>query len=234
MPVKKQTIEHAAERAGLELTAETIEKIQLFIARLLEKNKVMNLTAITQEEEIADSHLLDSFLLLPYLRGESLIDVGSGAGFPGMLVKLLRPELKLVLLDSTKKRISFLEELIAELGLSQITAVHGRAEEVAHLPEYREKFDTAVARAVSSLDILLELCLPLVKTGGRFLAMKGKDDELDLAAKALPMLGAGKARAEHYLLPGTDVQRSMVIVPKEKPTKQRYPRPFAAIKKLPL
>jgi 16S rRNA (guanine527-N7)-methyltransferase len=232
--VKKQTIEHAAERAGLELTAETIEKIQLFIARLLEKNKVMNLTAITQEEEIADSHLLDSFLLLPYLRGESLIDVGSGAGFPGMLVKLLRPELKLVLLDSTKKRISFLEELIAELGLSQITAVHGRAEEVAHLPEYREKFDTAVARAVSSLDILLELCLPLVKTGGRFLAMKGKDDELDLAAKALPVLGAGKARAEHYLLPGTDVQRSMVIVPKEKPTKQRYPRPFAAIKKLPL
>ncbi len=194
----------------------------------------MNLTAITQEEEIADSHLLDSFLLLPYLRGESLIDVGSGAGFPGMLVKLLRPELKLVLLDSTKKRISFLEELIAELGLSQITAVHGRAEEVAHLPEYREKFDTAVARAVSSLDILLELCLPLVKTGGRFLAMKGKDDELDLAAKALPVLGAGKARAEHYLLPGTDVQRSMVIVPKEKPTKQRYPRPFAAIKKLPL
>ncbi len=232
--MKKQTIEHAAERAGLELTAETIEKIQLFIARLLEKNKVMNLTAITQEEEIADSHLLDSFLLLPYLRGESLIDVGSGAGFPGMLVKLLRPELKLVLLDSTKKRISFLEELIAELGLSQITAVHGRAEEVAHLPEYREKFDTAVARAVSSLDILLELCLPLVKTGGRFLAMKGKDDELDLAAKALPVLGAGKARAEHYLLPGTDVQRSMVIVPKEKPTKQRYPRPFAAIKKLPL
>lgn len=232
--MKKQTIEHAAERAGLELTAETIEKIQLFIARLLEKNKVMNLTAITQEDEIADSHLLDSFLLLPYLRGESLIDVGSGAGFPGMLVKLLRPELKLVLLDSTKKRISFLEELIAELGLSQITAVHGRAEEVAHLPEYREKFDTAVARAVSSLDILLELCLPLVKTGGRFLAMKGKDDELDLAAKALPVLGAGKARAEHYLLPGTDVQRSMVIVPKEKPTKQRYPRPFAAIKKLPL
>lgn len=232
--MKKQTIEHAAERAGLELTAETIEKIQLFIARLLEKNKVMNLTAITQEDEIADSHLLDSFLLLPYLRGESLIDVGSGAGFPGMLVKLLRPELKLVLLDSTKKRISFLEELIAELGLTQITAVHGRAEEVAHLPEYREKFDTAVARAVSSLDILLELCLPLVKTGGRFLAMKGKDDELDLAAKALPVLGAGKARAEHYLLPGTDVQRSMVIVPKEKPTKQRYPRPFAAIKKLPL
>jgi 16S rRNA (guanine527-N7)-methyltransferase len=232
--VKKQTIEHAAERAGLELSPQTIEQIQLFIARLLEKNKVMNLTAITEEEEIADSHLLDSFMLLPYLQGDSIIDVGSGAGFPGMLVKLLRPQLKLVLLDSTKKRISFLEELIDELGLTQITAVHCRAEEVGHMPEYREKFDIAVARAVSSLDILLELCLPLVKVGGSFLAMKGKDDELKLAETGIPLLGAGKATADHYLLPGTDLQRSMVIVPKEKSTKQRYPRPFAAIKKSPL
>lgn len=232
--MKKQTIEHAAERAGLELPAEIIEQIQVFIARLLEKNKVMNLTAITEEEEIADSHLLDSFLLLPYLRGKSMIDVGTGAGFPGMLVKLARPELKLVLVDSTRKRISFLEDLIEELGLSEVSAVHGRAEDLAHMSEYREKFDTAVARAVSSLDILLELCLPMVKPGGRFLAMKGKEDELDLAAKAIPLLGGGKATADHYLLPGTDKQRTMVIVPKEKPTKQRYPRPFAAIKKSPL
>ncbi|MDD2427642.1 MAG: 16S rRNA (guanine(527)-N(7))-methyltransferase RsmG [Eubacteriales bacterium] len=232
--MKIQTIEFAAERAGLELSSETLEQIQLYIARLLEKNKVMNLTAITEENEIADSHLLDSFLLLPYVRGTSMIDVGTGAGFPGLLVKLLRPELNVVLLDSTKKRISFLEEIIDELALSQITAVHGRAEELAHKPEYREQFDTAVARAVSALDILVELCLPLVRPGGRFLAMKGKEDELELAAKAIPLLGGGKATADHYLLPGTDIQRSMVIVPKEKPTKQRYPRPFAAIKKFPL
>lgn len=232
--MKIQTIEFAAERAGLELSSETLEQIQLYIARLLEKNKVMNLTAITEENEIADSHLLDSFLLLPYVRGTSMIDVGTGAGFPGLLVKLLRPELNVVLLDSTKKRISFLEDIIDELALSQITAVHGRAEELAHKPEYREHFDTAVARAVSSLDILVELCLPLVRPGGRFLAMKGKEDELELAAKAIPLLGGGKATADHYLLPDTDMQRSMVIVPKEKPTKQRYPRPFAAIKKFPL
>ena len=135
--MKRQTIEHAAERAGLEISADTTEQIQVFIARLLEKNKVMNLTAITEEEEIADSHLLDSFMLLPYLRGESMIDVGTGAGFPGMLVKLLRPELKVVLVDSTRKRISFLEELIDELGLSDVFAVHGRAEDLAHMSQYR-------------------------------------------------------------------------------------------------
>ena len=232
--MKTQTIEHAAERGGIELSSEVTEQIQIFIARLLEKNKVMNLTAITGEEEIADSHLLDSFLLMPYLRGQSFIEVGTGAGFPGLLVKLLRPELNVVLLDSTRKRIKFLEELIAELGLSHVSAVHGRAEELAHKAEYREQFDTAVARAVSSLDILVELCLPLVKPGGRFLAMKGKEDELELASKAIPLLGGGKATAEHYLLPGTTMRRAMVIVPKEKTTKQRYPRPFAAIKKSPL
>ena len=144
------------------------------------------------------------------------------------------PELKVVLLDSTKKRINFLEELIEELGLSEISAVHGRAEELAHKREYREQFDTAVARAVSSLDILVELCLPLVKPGGRFLAMKGKEDELELATKAIPLLGGGKATAKHYLLPGTDMHRAMVIVDKKKSTKQRYPRSFAAIKKSPL
>ncbi len=232
--MKIQTIEQAANRADINLTPKAAEQIQIFITRLLEKNKVMNLTAITEEEEIANSHLLDSFLLIPYLRGHSFIDVGTGAGFPGMLVKLLRPELKVVLLDSTKKRINFLEELIEELGLSEISAVHGRAEELAHKREYREQFDTAVARAVSSLDILVELCLPLVKPGGRFLAMKGKEDELELAAKAIPLLGGGKATAKHYLLPGTDMHRAMVIVDKKKSTKQRYPRSFAAIKKSPL
>lgn len=227
-------IKRAAEQAELDLSPETLERIQFFIIRLLEKNKVMNLTAITEEEEIANSHLLDSFLLLPYLQGRKFIDVGTGAGFPGFLVKLLRPDLEVVLLDSTQKRITFLSDLIAEMGLERVWAVHGRAEELAHQADYREQFDTVVARAVSSLDVLVELCLPLVKPGGRFLAMKGKEDELDLAAKAIPLLGGGKASADHYLLPGTEMQRAMVIVPKLKSTKQRYPRPFAAIKKSPL
>ncbi|MFA6691990.1 MAG: 16S rRNA (guanine(527)-N(7))-methyltransferase RsmG, partial [Saccharofermentanales bacterium] len=133
-------IKRAAEQAELDLSPDTLEQIQFFIIRLLEKNKVMNLTAITEEEEIANSHLLDSFLLLPYLQGWKFIDVGTGAGFPGFLVKLLRPDLEVVLLDSTQKRITFLSDLITEMGLERVRAVHGRAEELAHQAEYREQF----------------------------------------------------------------------------------------------
>lgn len=205
---------------------------------LIEQNKVMNLTAITQPDEVARLHFLDSAALLGCadLGGKSLIDVGTGAGFPGVALKLLEPTLSLTLLDSLDKRLNWLGTVCGDLGLTGVARVHARAEEQGLLPGFRDSFDFATARAVADLRLLCELCLPFLKVGGRFLAMKSADcdGEIASAERAIGLLGGRLLPVYHYRLPGTDVERRVVIVEKLIPTPKGYPRRWAKIQKAPL
>lgn len=203
---------------------------------LLEKNKVMNLTAITEPEDVAALHFLDSAALLTLadFKGKSVVDVGTGAGFPGMPMKILEPTIQLTLLDSLGKRINFLQEVCDDLGLTEVACVHARAEEFA--AAHRQGFDIAVSRAVANLAVLCELCLPLVKVGGYFLSMKSVDsgEELEQARKAIRTLGGTVERTMDYRIPGTDVKHRVILIKKTAKTPEKYPRPFAKIKKNPL
>lgn len=203
---------------------------------LLEWNEKMNLTAIRDDREIILKHFTDSLSILPYIRGKrKLIDVGTGAGFPGIPLKIVLPQLETVLLDSLEKRIRFLETVISELELDAITAVHSRAEDAGKSPEHREAYDVAVARAVASLPVLLEYCLPLIKTGGTFIAMKGSsEEEVAASAKALAILGGEIRQIDNFLLPGSDIKRSVVIVRKVRQTPTKYPRKAGKPSKEPL
>ena len=222
--------------AALGLPQDAVPQLIGFSDRLLETNKVMNLTAITEPEEVARLHFLDSAALLPLadFRGKTVVDVGTGAGFPGMPLRLLEPSLRLTLLDSLGKRITFLQGCCDELGLADVRCVHARAEEFAQA--HRESYDIAVSRAVANLRLLSELCLPLVKVGGQFLAMKsaGSDAEIDEAKKAITLLGGRLSAVRDYPIPGTDVTHRLVVIEKVSPTPKKYPRPFAKIKKAPL
>lgn len=203
---------------------------------LLEKNKVMNLTAITEPEDVAALHFLDSAVLLTLadFKGKSVVDVGTGAGFPGMPIKILEPTVQMTLLDSLGKRINFLQEVCEDLGLTEVACVHARAEEFA--AAHRQSFDFAVSRAVANLAVLCELCLPLVKVGGYFLSMKSVDsgEELEQARKAIRTLGGTVERTMDYRIPGTDVKHRVILIKKTAKTPEKYPRPFAKIKKNPL
>ena len=203
---------------------------------LLEKNKVMNLTAITEPAGVASLHFLDSAALLALadLKGKTVVDVGTGAGFPGMPLKILEPSIHMTLLDSLGKRITFLQEVCDDLGLTDVQCVHARAEEFA--AEHRQSFDFAVSRAVANLSVLCELCLPLVKPGGYFLSMKSVESgqELEDAKKAIQILGGRVERTADYQIPGTDVTHRVIFIKKIAETPKKYPRPFAKIKKNPL
>lgn len=221
---------------GLPLTEEAKAAYRLYADFLREKNAVMNLTAITDEAEIARLHFLDSAALLTAadFGGKRVIDVGAGAGFPGLALKIARSDLDLTLLDSLDKRIGFLRETCERLSLRGVTALHARAEEAP--AEYRAAFDIAVSRAVARLSVLCELCLPLVKTGGLFIAMKGSDHEAELrgALQAIRLLGGAVERSVDYTIPGTDVTHSAILIRKIADTPSRYPRRWAQIKKTPL
>lgn len=206
---------------------------------LLEKNQVMNLTAIREPEGVARLHFLDCATLLKYcdFQGKTLIDVGTGAGFPGMVLKILVPSLKVTLLDSLSKRLDWLTEVYEDLdGVDSITTVHGRAEEFALEKGFRDSFDFAAARAVADLRVLCELCLPFVKVGGHFLAMKstGSVQELADAAHAVKLLGGKVVQVEDYPIPGTEITHRLIVVEKLAPTLKGYPRRWAKIQKEPL
>lgn len=207
-------------------------------ALLLEKNRVMNLTAITQPQDVATLHMLDCATLLDCARfeGKTLIDVGTGAGFPGLPLKILTPSLEVTLLDSLSKRVDWLSQTIGALGLEGIRAVHSRAEEAGRDPAFRERFDFAAARAVADLRLLCELCLPFLKVGGRFLAMKGTDcgDEVDKALPAIQVLGGRLEGRIDRLIPHTGVTHRVILVEKISPTPEKYPRRWAKMQKAPL
>lgn len=221
---------------ALSLPTEGIPALMRYAGLLAERNQVMNLTAITDPAEVARLHFLDSAALLALadLRGKSVVDVGTGAGFPGLPLKILEPSIRLTLLDAQRKRVDFLREVCDDLGLEDVACVHGRAEEFA--AERREGFDIAVSRAVAALPVLAELCLPLVKPGGRFLAMKSVDcgEELNAAARAVSLLGGRLEKPLDYRISGTDVRHRLVIMTKILETPKKYPRTFAKIKKNPL
>lgn len=226
-------------REGLEalsLPTEGIPALLRYWELLAEKNKVMNLTAITDPAEAARLHFLDSAALLALadLRGKTVVDVGTGAGFPGLPLKILEPSIRLTLLDAQRKRVDFLREVCEDLGLEDVECVHGRAEEFAQ--QRRESFDFAVSRAVAALPVLAELCLPLVKPGGQFLAMKSVDsnEELNAAGRAVNLLGGRLEKPADYSISGTNVPRRLVIMTKITETQKKYPRTFAKIKKNPL
>ena len=203
---------------------------------LIETNKVMNLTAITEPKDVASLHFLDSAALLTLtdLKNKSVVDVGTGAGFPGMPLRILEPSIRLTLLDSLGKRIHFLQGVCDELGLSDVACVHSRAEEFA--AKHRESFDAATSRAVAALPMLSELCLPLVKVGGVFLAMKAVDseEEINSAKHAISLLGGRIRAVKDYPVPGTEVTHRLVVIEKIAPSPAKYPRAFAKIKKNPL
>ena len=220
----------------LGLDTEKAETLAHFAALMLAKNAVMNLTRITEPDAVAQLHLLDSAALLRFadLRGKKAVDVGTGAGFPGMPLRILEPDFDLTLLDSLGKRVEWLREACDTLSLRRVECVHARAEEFA--AEKREQFDFALSRAVANLPVLCELCLPLVCVGGRFLAMKSvdSDEEINAAKNAVKTLGGKIAAIEDYTIPTSSVVHRLVIIEKTAPTPKGYPRAFAKIKKFPL
>ena len=218
---------------GLPLDGEALGRYRVYYENLEKTNAVMNLTAITGEADVARLHFLDcaALLTLAELRGKRVIDVGTGAGFPGLALKIACPEMELTLLDSLDKRVGFLRETCEELGFADVACVHARAEEI---PDgFREHFDAAASRAVARLNVLLELCLPYVKPGGLFLAMKGPElsEELREAQAALKTLGGTLERVVDYTIPGTDVTHSVALIRKTAPTPNKYPRRWPQIKK---
>ena len=220
----------------LSLPTDGIPALTRYADLLVEKNKVMNLTAITEPADIAALHFLDSAALLTLadFRGKAVADVGTGAGFPGLPLRIVEPSIRLTLLDAQNKRIEFLKEVCEDLGLHDVECVHQRAEEFA--ADRRESFDLVTSRAVAALPLLCELCLPLVKVGGYFVAMKSVDAgaELDAAAHAIGVLGGAVERLADYDIPGTEVRHRAILIKKMRETGKKYPRPFAKIKKAPL
>lgn len=215
-----------------------LEQFLNYYDLLIEWNSFMNLTAITDFDEVLEKHFLDSIKMIDYFdisKADKILDLGTGAGFPGIPLKILYPKLNFVLMDSLNKRIKFLNEVILQLGLSNITAIHGRAEEAAKNEKYREQFDFVVSRAVANLSTLSEYCIPFVKVNGMFLSYKsGKiEEELENGKKAIQILGGKCEEIVHFKL-NHEIERTFIPVKKVKPTPKKYPRAGGKPSKEPL
>lgn len=226
------------EDLKLELSEKQLEQFLIFYELLVEWNGFMNLTAITEFEEVVRKHFLDSLALIKVcsLQEQTLIDVGTGAGFPGIPLKIAFPELQVTLLDSLNKRINFLNTVIDTLGLKQVETVHGRAEDFAKKPVYREKYDFCVSRAVSNLTTLSEYCLPFVKVDGCFVSYKSErlTEELKEAGNAIAVLGGEMEKQVEWTLPDSDIYRNLLVIRKNKNTPGKYPRKAGLPAKEPL
>ncbi|WP_125761443.1 16S rRNA (guanine(527)-N(7))-methyltransferase RsmG [Companilactobacillus hulinensis] len=229
--MKPEEFYQALAQKGIELNDEQKKQFEIYFHELVETNKVMNLTTITEESQVYLKHFYDSLVLdfadEKLLTDElTLCDVGSGAGFPSIPLKIVNPKLKITIIDSLNKRIKFLDSLVKKLGLDGVTLVHGRAEEVGKNKLYREKFDIVTARAVAALNVLTELCLPFTKIGGTFIAMKSEKapEELEHAQYSIQVLGGKVSEQKSFELPNDEGLRNFIFIKKEKQTPNKYPR----------
>ena len=234
-----RVLDQGCQEMGIVLDGEQRQQFVDFYEYLVEKNKVMNLTGITEFQEVLVKHFLDSLACVKAVdikKVKRMMDVGTGAGFPGVPLKIAFPHLEACLLDSLKKRVNFLEETFDLLKLTDITAVHGRAEEYAKNKAYRESFDLCVSRAVSNLATLSEYCLPYVKVGGSFISYKSGtvQEEAEQAEKAVKILGGKIRDVVYFSLPDSEIQRSLVVIEKVKSTPGKYPRKAGTPLKEPL
>ncbi len=235
-----ELLEAGAEEWGLILTPDQVEAFDLYYRQLVVWNERANLTAITGYEEVQIRHFLDSLSCLQVLTDLSpevrCIDIGAGAGFPGLPLKIIRPQLRLTLVESTGKKVRFLEHVVRKLGLHGVELIKGRAEELGRRPDRRESYDVALARAVAQLPVLLEYALPLLKLGGVFVAQKGMEieDEVEDARPAMGILGGRIKEVKTVQLPGIEAPRHLVVVEKVAPTPQKYPRRVGLPGKRPL
>ncbi len=239
MALDREVMQQGLQELNLKITERQLDQLANYQQLLLAWNENINLTAITTPRDIAVKHFLDSLTCLrvdDFNKAQRIIDVGTGAGFPGIPLKIARPDLELVLIDALNKRVAFLQEVAQVLGLSGVKCYHARAEEWGRNPAQREKYDLALSRAVALMPVLAEFCLPLVRTGGIFIAMKGPESQLELnsAAKSLNKLGGQVREIMTLKLPVTGDQRILVIIDKDKSTPLSYPRQMAKIKKNPL
>ena len=220
------------DELGISMTGQQLDRLYIYYENLADWNTRMNLTAINGLEDVCTRHFTDSLSIVNCIAltelqtGLSVIDVGTGAGFPGLVLAIAFPECRVLLADSLKKRITFLDDTVSRLGLNNVETVHGRAEDLAADGRYREKYDLAVSRAVSSLPVLLEYCLPFVRVGGRFAAYKGEklEEELKVSGKAVKVLGGRIGKRTAFTLPGTDYYREILLTDKVSNTPSRYPR----------
>lgn len=224
---------------NITLSQEQIQQFLRFYELLVEKNKVMNLTAIIEFDEVVQKHFLDSLSItkvMDFKKNQRLLDLGTGGGFPGIPLKIAFPQLKITLMDSLNKRIVFLQQVIEELQLKDITAIHGRAEEMARKKEYRESYDVCVSRAVANLSSLSEYCIPFVKKDGYFISYKSGEiqEEIEKGKKAIHLLGGNLEDVVKFQLPNTDMGRSFVVVKKTKNTSGKFPRKAGMPSKEPL
>lgn len=219
-------LKELSNKINVDLDDDKISKFILYKNLLQEWNEKINLTAITEDSEIIIKHFIDSLTVIKYIpENASIIDVGTGAGFPGIPIKITKEDTIITLLDSLNKRLIYLNEVIEKCNLKDISTVHGRAEDFGNNEEYREKYDIAIARAVANLATLTELCLPFVKVGGNFIAMKGSSiEEIEDAKKAIEILGGEIENIDKFMLPETDMERNIVIIKKVKNTPKQYPR----------
>lgn len=236
---KMNSLKEDAAIFGVILSDEQLSQFYTYYQMLIEWNEKINLTAITDFDEVIKKHFLDSLSIGRILKQDSLVsilDIGTGAGFPGIPIKIAFPDTEITLLDSLNKRVNFLNEVINTLGLKKIKALHGRAEDFAKKDLLRETFDICVSRAVANLSSLSEFCLPYVKVGGKFISYKSEKamEELDASKKAIDILGGGNVYCDEFELAGTDFKRTFVVINKVKETPSKYPRKAGTPVKQPL
>ena len=223
----KDKLKTDAEAIGVSLNDDEAKKFEEYQNLLLEWNEKINLTAITDENDIITKHFVDSLYCLKYIKdGDKIIDVGTGAGFPGIPIKIVSHETEITLLDSLNKRIIYLEDVINKLELEKIEAIHGRAEEFGIKPEFREKYDIVTARAVANMKTLSEYCIPFIKVGGKFVCMKGSDykEELEEAKSHIETLGGKIVEIDEVILPDSDIKHTIIVIEKVKETPKGFPR----------
>lgn len=234
----KEYLKESADKLSIHLTEEQLEQFDIFYKLLIETNKSLNLTAITEMHEVVLKHFIDSIAITKYIdfAEKRVIDVGTGAGFPGIPLAIIVPSAKFVLMDSLQKRLRFIENVIEKCQIENIDTVHGRAEDIGQDLKYREKFDYCVSRAVAVLPVLLELCTPFVKVGGSFVSYKSEllEEEMKQSKKALSVLRCRIGEQYHYSIPDSDFYRVLAVFKKEGKLQKKYPRQAGKPKREPL